>query len=66
MNSNLLRAYIISNFGTQTAAAERWEMGKATLSRKINGTTDFTVRELKNIKRDCKISNGDFIKIFFS
>jgi len=66
MNSEMLREYIKNTFRTQRAAAEHWGMGAATLSNKINGTTDFTKREMEVIKRDCKISSRDFLKIFFS
>ena len=66
MNSELLREYILKTFRTQKAAAEYWGMGAATLSKKINGTLEFTKRELENIKRDCKMPSRDFLKIFFS
>lgn len=38
----------------------------ATLYRKINGETDFTLSELKKLKAVLELSNDDVDRIFFS
>ena len=66
MNENMLKGYIVKTFGTQTNCASEYPMSMATLSRKINGIDDFTKREMEWLRDKCKMSDKDFLIIFFS
>lgn len=66
MNTKLLKGLIVSTFGTQTNCASEYPMSKATLSRKVNGKDDFTQKEMQWLKDRCRMSDKDFLSIFFS
>lgn len=65
-NMNELKAECVRNGMTLEKLAGKIGINNSTLHRKINGNTEFNRNELQII-RDClKLSDKQFISIFFS
>lgn len=66
MNKNALRAALALNSTSQEEMAKQMGISGNTLSRKINGLTDFNLGEVNKIKAILNLSREDLIAIFFT
>ena len=67
VNIDKLKAKIIENGITVEVLAEKLNMNRATLYRKIQGKGDsFKIKEADNIAKELKLSGKEASEIFFS
>ena len=59
-----LRGKIAENGLNQEKLAQAIGISHVSLSKKINGNTDFTLKEVNAIAKTLKLSNEDIIQIF--
>ena len=64
INANLLRGKIVAAGFTQGEFAERLMMSKNTLSAKINGRSDFSLGEIREIRKVLGITAQEILDIF--
>lgn len=60
-----LRGRMVENRYTLKKLADSIGISSASLVRKINGMTDFTVGESAKVKELLNLSNEDYLDIFF-
>lgn len=68
MNANLLKIRILEATGKDNfngELAKTLTYSKSTISNKMNGFSNFTVDDIKTIKRTYNLSFDDIRKIFF-
>lgn len=63
INTNLLKSTIVKNGLTIEKVAKKMDVNQSTLSRKINGISDFYCHEIIDICKILKIANP--MPIFF-
>lgn len=64
-NRDMFRAKIVEAGRTMKDAAAVIGCSEATLSRKVNGTSDFTRNEIQLFRKSFKLSADDVERIFF-
>lgn len=65
-NKNKLRAKVIEKGFTMKQIAEVLRINEVTLYRKINGTSDFTRKEIQKLKEILKLDAKTTEEIFFT
>ena len=65
-NKNKFRAKVIENGLTMKQIAEMLHISEVTLYRKINGTSDFTRKEIQKLKEILKLDTKTVEEIFFT
>lgn len=65
-NKDLFRAKIVANGKTMKDAATAIGCSEASLSRKVNGTSDFTRNEIQLFREAFGLSSEDVYSIFFA
>lgn len=65
-NKNKFRAKVIENGLTMKQIAETLHISEVTLYRKINGTSDFTRKEIQKLKEILKLDANTTEEIFFT
>lgn len=65
IKENKLKGKIVENRYTIKKLADAIGMSTASLRRKMNGSTDFTVGESSKVKEILNLSNEDYLDIFF-
>lgn len=66
MDANKLKYYIAARGKTLADVETALKIGKATLYRKINGKTEFTLLELRRIIILLGLSVDEIMEIFFA
>ena len=65
-NKNKLRAKVIENGFAMKQIAEMLHISEVTLYRKINGTSDFTRKEIQKLKEILKLDAKTTEEVFFT
>lgn len=66
MDKQLLKSYIVKYDGKQEILADAMGLSLSRLNAKINETNaEFTQNEMKFIRKRYKLTDGEFIAIFF-
>jgi plasmid maintenance system antidote protein VapI len=65
-NRNLLRSKIVENGLTYSSLASAIDLSESSLSKRINGTVDFTLEDMVKIKDALKLSSDELMAIFFN
>lgn len=65
-NRDLFRAKIVANGKTMKDAATAIGCSEASLSRKVNGTSDFTRNEIQLFRKAFGLSSEEVSLIFFA
>lgn len=65
INKKLLRVKMVENSINQTDLAEKMDMTKTTLSRKLNGHSPLLLKDCQKIEEILSLSNHDMLAIFF-
>ena len=65
-NKNKFRAKVIENGFAMKQIAESLRISEVTLYRKINGTSDFTRKEIQKLKEILKLDAKTTDEIFFT
>lgn len=64
VNQKLFRYYVAIAGMTCDTLAKEIGMNPATLSRKINGKSDFTLEEMRGIRKALKLSDQEMTEVF--
>lgn len=65
LNGDKLKAKMVENKINATQLSEKIGINKSTFYRKLNGNTDFTIKEASAICKELKLTNDDVNAIFF-
>lgn len=65
-NNRLLRGKIKAEYNTQAEFAKMMKMSEATLSAKLNHTSDFTQSEIKKAAELLHLNNDEILLLFFA
>lgn len=65
-NKKKFRASVIAAGFNMDAIAEQLNINPATLYRKINGSSDFTRTEIKELQKILSLNINDTMEIFFA
>ena len=66
LNKNLLKGKIVENGMSIRTLAREMSINEATLHRKLNGTSDFTRKEIQKIVSVLSLTSNDIEDIFFA
>jgi hypothetical protein len=63
--ANLLKAEMVKQNVNAEELAERIGMKKSAFFRRLNGSVDFSVEEVRKVKNALKLSGDQTLQIFF-
>lgn len=66
LDKNKFKYYVANKNLTLAEVAAKLGMNPATLSKKLNGTTDFTRQEIQMFKDIIGLSEAEMLSIFFA
>ena len=66
MKKNLLKSKMSLYEDNNKTLAKKLSITPSALSRKINGSSNFTIEEMKFIRKEYGLSDGEFLDIFFN
>ncbi len=64
LNTHMLKAKIMENGLTCEQLAQRIGMNSASLSRKMNKRTEFSIGEMQQITQELHLTNEEAVRIF--
>ena len=65
MKINLLKSKMSLYGDNNKKLAEKLNITPSAFSRKINGSSNFTIEEMKFIRKEYRLSDVEFLDIFF-
>lgn len=66
MKINLLKSKMSLYGDNNKKLAEKLNITPSAFSRKINGSSNFTIEEMKFIRKEYRLSDVEFLSIFFN
>jgi len=66
LNRNKLKAKVVENGFAMKQIAKMLQISESTLYRKINGTSDFTRKEIQDLKEILNLDTKTAEEIFFA
>ena len=66
MKKNLLKSKMSLHEDNNKTLAHKLKITPSAFSRKINGTSNFTIEEMKFIRKEYELSDVEFLDIFFN
>lgn len=65
MRKNLLKSKMSLHGDNNKTLAHKLKITPSAFSRKINGSSNFTIEEMKFIRKEYRLSDIEFLDIFF-
>ena len=66
MRKNFLKSKMSLHEDNNKTLAHKLKITPSAFSRKINGTSNFTIEEMKFIRKEYGLSDVEFLDIFFN
>ena len=66
MRKNLLKSKMSLHGDNNKTLAHKLKITPWAFSRKINGSSNFTIKEMKFIRKEYEVSDIEFVDIFFN
>ena len=66
MKKNLLKSKMSLHEDNNKTLAHKLKITPSAFSRKINGSSNFTIEEMKFIRKEYGLSDVEFLDIFFN
>ena len=66
MRKNFLKSKMSLNEDNNKTLAHKLKITPSAFSRKINGSSNFTIKEMKFIRKEYRLDDIEFLDIFFN